>query len=80
MTEGEHPEVHTSHKGSLLITLTNIVSECMAMGSGGVAAEQQPLLSAEQELTAYQSDPQTAKSMLMIYWIIGIATKTNGLL
>ena len=57
MTEGEHPEVHTSHKGSLLITLTNIVSECMAMGSGGVAAEQQPLLSAEQELTAYLSEP-----------------------
>ena len=56
-TEGEPPEVHTSHKGSLLTTLTNIVSERMAMGSGGVATERQPFLSAEQELTAYLSEP-----------------------
>ena len=56
-TEGEPPEVHMSHKGSLLTTLTNIVSERMAMGSGGVATERQPFLSAEQELTAYLSEP-----------------------
>ncbi len=58
-TEGEQvTEVQTSHKGSLLTTLTDIVSERMAMGSAPGTFERQPIfLTAQQELTAYLSEP-----------------------
>jgi hypothetical protein len=52
VTEGE-----TSHKGSLLTTLTDMC-ERMAMGSAPGTFERQPIfLTARQELTAYLSEP-----------------------
>ncbi len=58
VTEGEQvSEVETSHKGSLLTTLTDMC-ERMAMGSAPGTFEQQPiLLTARQELTAYLLEP-----------------------
>jgi hypothetical protein len=53
----ERPEAYVPRKGSLLTTLTDIVSECIQSQGSTTVERQQGSLTPEQELTNYLSEP-----------------------